>query len=52
VAEFSPATLAARLGLSAYAGRELVADALDLSIRVEGSGPLRHAPPGKDPSAA
>ncbi len=34
VAEFSPATLAARLGLSSYAGRELVADALDLSIRL------------------
>jgi hypothetical protein len=34
VAEFAPATLAARLGLSSYAGRELVADALDLSIRL------------------
>ena len=34
VAEFSPATLAARLGVSSYAGRELVADALDLSIRL------------------
>ncbi len=34
VAEFSPATLAARLGISSYAGRELVADALDLSIRL------------------
>ncbi len=34
VAEFSPATLAGRLGLSPYAGRELIADALDLSIRL------------------
>src|SRR5215210_7615769 len=34
VAEFSPATLAARLGLSSYAGRELMADALDLAHRL------------------
>ena len=34
VAEFSPATLAARLGLSTYAGRELMADALDLAHRL------------------
>src|SRR5213593_2804208 len=31
VAEFAPAELAARLGLSFCAGRELVADALDLA---------------------
>jgi hypothetical protein len=34
VAEFSPATLAARLGLSTYAGRGLMADALDLAQRL------------------
>ena len=34
VAEFSPATLAARLGLSSHAGRELMADALDLTHRL------------------
>jgi hypothetical protein len=34
VAEFSPATLAARLGLSTHAGRELMADALDLAHRL------------------
>jgi hypothetical protein len=34
VAEFSPATLAARLGLSTYSGRELMADALDLAHRL------------------
>jgi Domain of unknown function (DUF222) len=34
VAEFSPAALGARLGLSAYSARELMADALDLSIRL------------------
>ncbi len=34
VAEFSPATLAARLGVSTSAGRELMADALDLCHRL------------------
>jgi Domain of unknown function (DUF222) len=34
VAEFSAASLGARLGLSSYAGRELIADALDLTIRL------------------
>ncbi len=34
VAEFAPAVLAARLGLSAYAGARLVADVLDLSHRL------------------
>jgi hypothetical protein len=34
IAEFSPATLAARLGLSTHAGRELMADALDLAHRL------------------
>ena len=34
VAEFSPATLAARLGISTHAGRELMADALDLAHRL------------------
>jgi len=34
VAEFAAAKLGARLGLSSYAGRELIADALDLSIRL------------------
>ena len=34
VAEFAAAELGARLGLSSYAGRELIADGLDLSIRL------------------
>jgi hypothetical protein len=34
VAEFSPAAFAARLGISPYAGRELIADALDLGHRL------------------
>jgi hypothetical protein len=34
VAEFAPAEFAARLGLSSYAGRELIADALDLAHRL------------------
>jgi len=34
VAEFAPAEFAARLGLSTYAGRELIADALDLAHRL------------------
>ena len=34
VAEFSPATLAARLGLSTHGGRDLMADALDLAHRL------------------
>ena len=34
VAEFSPATFAARLGISTYAGRELMADVLDLEVRL------------------
>ena len=34
VAEFSPASFAARLGISTYAGRELMADALDLDHRL------------------
>ena len=34
MAEFAPAVLAARLGLSAYAGARLVADVLDLSHRL------------------
>ncbi len=34
VAEFSPATLAARLGISTHAGRGLMADALDLAHRL------------------
>ncbi len=34
VAEFAPAVLAARLGLSAYAGGRLVADVLDLEHRL------------------
>jgi len=34
VAEFAPATFAARLGVSTYAGRELIADALDLAHRL------------------
>ena len=34
VAEFAAAELGARLGLSSYAGRELIADGLDLTIRL------------------
>jgi hypothetical protein len=34
VAEFATAEFAARLGLSSYAGRELIADALDLAHRL------------------
>ena len=34
VAEFAPAVLAARMGLSAYAGARLVADTLDLEYRL------------------
>jgi hypothetical protein len=34
VAEFAAANLGARLGLSTYAGRELIADALDLATRL------------------
>ncbi len=34
VAEFAPAVLAARMGLSAYAGARLVADVLDLDYRL------------------
>jgi hypothetical protein len=34
VAEFSPASFAARLGISTHAGRELMADALDLDHRL------------------
>jgi hypothetical protein len=34
VAEFAAADLGGRLGLSSYAGRELIADALDLSMRL------------------
>ena len=34
VAEFAPAVLAARMGLSAYAGGRLVADVLDLEYRL------------------
>ena len=34
VAEFAPAVLAARMGLSAYAGARLVADVLDLTYRL------------------
>ena len=34
VAEFAPAVLAARMGLSAYAGGRLVADTLDLEYRL------------------
>ena len=44
VAEFAPVMLAARLGLSPYAGASLVADALDLHYRLPrvvgpGAGP-------------
>jgi len=34
VAEFAPAVFGARLGVSSYSGRELVADALDLAHRL------------------
>ena len=34
VAEFSPATLGGRLGISTYAARDLMADALDLTHRL------------------
>ena len=34
VAEFSPATLGARLGMSTYAARELMADGLDICHRL------------------
>ncbi len=34
VAEFAPATLGARLGISTYAARELMADSLDLAHRL------------------
>ncbi len=39
VAEFAPAVLAARIGLSTHAGGRLVADVLDLTHRLPALGP-------------